>query len=553
MDRRGFIRSLALAGVGAAAIGACTRDGETSAAADARSTPLAPHDFRWHEATIADMQAAMRAGETTALDLVRDHVARIEALDWAGPALNSVIEVNPDAEAIAASLDAERARGHVRGPLHGIPILLKDVIATADRMQTTAGSLALVGATPPRDAHVAARLREAGAVLLGKNNLSEWNAFRGWPLHGGWSGRAGIGLNPYWLNTSTGDSSSGSAAAVSSSFAAGAVGLETYGSIVMPSALCGVVGLKPTLGAIGRSGTIGISFTRDAVGPIARTVADVAALFDALAGRDPGDPATDAAEGHLTASLGGLGDPDALRGARIGVWRRGDLWKRDPDANAVIEALFPVLRELGAEVIDPVSIPDWLEATGEHVGVMFPEFRFRIDRYLAWLTDSPVRSLADVVAFNEAHRDEELRIHSQSTLEGALHDKPLDHPAYRRALRSSAKLGRDGIDGALRRDRLDAILAPTFRRAWQIDLANGDDPMNGNGAAGPSNAAGYPHVTLPAGSVDGLPVGVSLLASAWEEPKLLRFAHALEQAIQAREAPRFREGFNVREFVPRSA
>ena len=551
MDRRGFLRTAAIAGagIGGLTMGACT--GGREEVRPGAISPSATSEFRWHEATIAEMQAAMSSGEATAVDLVRDHIARIELLDWSGPRLNSVIEVDPDAEAIAAGLDAERASGRVRGPLHGIPVLLKDVVATADRMQTTAGSFALVGSKVSRDAHVAAKLREAGAILLGKNNLSEWNAFRGWPLHPPWSGRAGMGLNPYWLNLSTGDSSSGSAAAVSASFAAGAVGLETYGSIVMPSALCGIVGLKPTVGLVGRSGTIGISITRDVIGPMARTVTDVAAMLGAMTGIDAGDDATMASQGYAEDDYLRALDEDGLRGARIGVWRRHDLWKDDPAANAVIEDLFPVLRELGAQVVDPIDVPDWLDATGEHIGVMFPEFRVRVDRYLASLEDSPIRSLADVVAFNEDHQEEELAIHAQNTMEGALEERPLTDATYLRSLRLSSRLGREGIDGAMRRHRLDAIVAPTFRRAWEIDLAAGDDPMNGNGAAGPSNAAGYPHITVPAGTVDGIPIGVSLMAGAWEEAKLLRYAFALEQATRARRAPTFREGYNVRAVVDR--
>jgi amidase len=492
----------------------------------------------------------MASGETTAVGLVRDHVARIEALDSSGPQVNAIIEVNPDAESIAAALDRERAEGHVRGPLHGIPIVLKDCFATADRMETTAGSLALVGSRYPRDAGVVAFLRQAGAVILGKANMSEWNAYRGWPLHGGWSGRAGIGLNPYALNFSTGDSSSGSAAAVAASFAAGAIGLETYGSIVMPSALCGVVGLKPTTTLVSRSGSIPISFTRDAIGPIGRSVADVAAMLGGMVGVDPLDPATAESEGHVHADYTRFLDPDGLRGARIGIWRRHDLWNK-PGAEEVVEELIPVLRRLGATVVDPVELPDWGDATGAHGSVMAIELRWGIERYLAELTGTDIRTLGDVVAFNQAHWKQELRWHNQALLKGAVDDLPLDHPTYLHELRRSRRLGREAFADPIRRHRLDAIFCPTFRRAWMINLLDGDDPFNGNGAAGPSNAAGYPHITLPGGFLDGLPVGVSFLARAWEEPKLLRFAFALEQALQVRRAPRFLVDHGVRAFVER--
>ena len=416
--------------------------------------------------------------------------------------------------------------------------MLKDCVATADRMETTAGSLALVGAKVARDAGVAERLRAAGAVLLAKANMSEWNAFRGWPLLGGWSARAGLGRNPYDLTRSTGDSSSGSAAAVAASFAAGAVGLETYGSIVMPSALCGVVGLKPTHGLVSRSGTIGIAHSRDVLGPIARTVADAAALLSGMAGPDPLDPYTEAGEPHVRNDYRRFLDPGGLHGARIGVWRRRDLWKHDEVARVAEEGL-DAMRDAGATLVDPIKLPGWLEATGEHVGVMFTEFRHDIDGYLAGLAEAPVRSLADVIAFNEAHRAEELRWHNQALLEGALDAPPLSDPGYQRSLRRSRRLGRQAIDGPLREQRLDAIVAPTFLRAWVVDLRGNDDPENGNGAAGPSNAAGYPHLTVPTGFAQGLPIGMSFMASAWQEPQLLRLGSAFEHATRARRAPGF--------------
>ena len=538
LDRRTFLRYSASVGVAASVAqlaAACTTEavGEVPA-----GTPSAG-PFRWLEASIADMQAAMTAGETTAVQLVRDHIDRIERLDWNGPRVNSVIETNPDAESIAADLDRERAEGHVRGPLHGIPIMVKDAVATKDRMQTTAGSLALLGSIVPRDAGVVVKLREAGAIVLGKNNMSEWNAFRGWPLHGGWSARAGMGLNPYALGFSTGDSSSGSAAAVAASFAAGAIGLETYGSIVMPSSLCGIVGLKPTLGLIGRSGSIGISFSRDVLGPMARTVSDVASILSAIVGVDPHDDLTAASAQHVDRDYTRFLDADGLRGARIGIWRRNDLWKERATAK-VVDAAIEVMRESGAEIVDDIELPQWLEATGEHIGVMFSEFTPRIDRYLAGLSNASVRTLADVVAFNEEHADEELRWHNQGTLESALSDGDLTGTAgYRKSLRRSADLGRRAFDLPMREHGLDAIFSPTFRRPWLINMLDADDPMNGNGAAGPSNAAGYPHITVPAGYADELPIGASFMARAWEEPKLLRYAYAFEQANPVRHAPRF--------------
>jgi amidase len=537
IDRRSFLKYSAAVSAG---MSAASMLGTTVARATAPwpTGPTGVLDSPWTEATIADMQAAMASGSATALSITRDHLARIEAMDWAGPRVNSIIEVNPDAEAIATALDRERSAGHVRGPLHGIPIVLKDVVATADRMETTAGSLALVGSKVPRDAGVAARLREAGAILLGKANLSEWNAFRGYPSRGGWSARAGVGRNPYALNYSTGDSSSGSAAAVAASFAAGAVGLETYGSIVMPSSLCGVVGLKPTSGLVSRSGTIPISFTRDVIGPIARTVTDVAMLLSGMVGADPLDPLTGSSEGHTPTDYLRFLDKDGLRGARIGVWRRPDLWKDDKLAKR-FEHLLPVFRDLGATLVDAVELPNWASATGEHVNVMFTENRFGIKRYLSELTNTDMLTLGDVIAFNEAHPDEELQWHPQNLLEGAFEeDWTLTGHDYLRSLRLSRELGQGAFEHAMRRHRLDAIIAPTFVRAWPIDLVEGDPPV-GNGAAGPSNAAGYPHLTVPAVFIGKLPIGISFLGRAWEEPKLLRFGYAFEQAVQARRPPEY--------------
>lgn len=549
ISRRRFLQYSASVGAAASAAGgtglACTTD-------TSNATTAAGDSFPWREATIADLQAAMDSGETTALQLTRDYISRIESMDWSGPQLNSVIEVNPDADAIAADLDRERRDGHIRGPLHGIPIVLKDCIATADDMQTTAGSLALVGSKVPRDAGVVSKLREAGAIMLGKSNMSEWNAFRGWPTRGGWSARAGIGLNPYALSFSTGDSSSGSAAAVAANLAAGAVGLETYGSIVMPASLCSVVGLRPTMGLISRSGTIPISATRDTTGPMARTVADLAILLGAMAGVDVLDPVTRRSAGRVPPDYRTFLDPSGLRGARIGVWRSKHVWKDEHVAD-VVEPLISILEDLGAEVTDPVHMPEWKDATGWHTSVMFNEFRPSVDEYLQGLSDTTIRSLADVVAFNEEHAAKELQWYPQGLLEGSLETLPLSDPGsdWSKSKRLSARLGREAFSSAMDGEALDAVFCPTFVTPWAIDLLNGDDPLTGNGAAGPSNAAGYPHITVPAGYVGELPVGVSFMARPWEEAKLIKYAYAFEQAVKARHAPTFLEEYAVRDFVPR--
>lgn len=321
-------------------------------------------------------------------------------------------------------------------------------------------------------------------------------------------------------------------------FAAGAVGLETYGSIVMPSSLCGVVGLKPTHGLVSRAGTIGIAHSRDVVGPIGRTVADVASMLEGMVGVDPLDPYTDASVGRVPAEYRRFLDPDGLRGARIGVWRRHGLWKH-AEVAGVIEDAIGMLRDAGATVVDPVRLPGWLEATGAHVGVMLTEFAHDVRAFLGELSNTEMRTLDDVVAFNEAHPREELRWHNQALLEGAVDPPPLSDPGYRRELRRSRRLGRAAIDGPMRTHRLDAIVAPTFLRAWVIDLRGSDDPNNGNGVAGPSNAAGYPNLTVPAGFSGGLPIGISFLARAWQEPRLIRLGSAFEHVRGAWRPPRF--------------
>lgn len=543
IDRRSFLKLSAIAGVAATSAGAL----QGASAGDRGRVPGA--SFRWNEATMADLRAAMESGETTALGLTRDYIGRIEAMDWSGPKVNSIIELNPDAEAIAASLDRERADGHVRGPLHGIPILFKDNFATADRMETTAGSLALLGSKVPRDAGAVKSLREAGAIIFGKANMSEWNSFRGWPNRGGWSARAGSGVNPYALGYTTGISSSGSAAAVAASFAAGSIGMETYGSIVMPSSLCGVVGLKPTLGLTSRSGMIGIAHSRDVSGPIGRTVADVATLLGGLVGVDPLDPFTAKSARHLHRDYRKFLDPDGLRGARIGIWRGFKNFDHGEEANRVVERHVRRLADMGATVIDPADIPHPADAIGHHIGVMLTEFKHDLKAYLSQLTNTDIRTLSDVIAFNERHAGEELRWHDQGLLEWGNEALPLSDPVYRKDLRLSRKLAREGFAAVMDRHHLDALFTATFIPAWANDLLNGDPPDQG--ASGPSNAAGYPHITVPAGYVGELPIGVSFLARAWEEPKLLRYAYAFEQAVQARHAPKFLKDYGLRDFVSR--
>ena len=555
-NRRSFLRAVAAAtavGAGVPILGLNTQRATAATSGGAPHAAVAPPPFEFEEATIAQLQDAMAAGSLTALELTRAYLERIATIDHAGPRLNSIIETNPDAEAIAAALDGERADGHVRGPLHGIPIVLKDNIATDDGMQTTAGSLALVGSRVPRDAGIAARLREAGAILLAKANMSEWTGFRAYPSSGGWSARAGQGLNPFALGYATGHSSSGSAAAVSANLTVGGVGTETYGSIVMPSSLCGVVGLKPTLGLTSRSGVVPISFSRDVTGPIGRTVADVATMLGGMVGVDPLDDMTSRSEGRLRTDYRPFLDAGGLRGARLGVWHDAELWESTAEEKAIRDAAVERMRGAGATVIEGCQLRGIEQAIGDHIGVMFYEFEAGLNAYLAELEGSPVRTLADVIAFNEAHPEEELRWLNQGILSGALCSEATfrDDPEYARSLRDSRRLARRLIDGLMHKHRLDALVAITYRKPWAIDLANGDPSFVGQGSAGPHNAAGYPSITVPAGSIGELPLGISFTAEAWSEPKLLKLAYAFEQAEPARRVPQLLDGYGERDFVER--
>jgi amidase len=463
----------------------------------------------------------------------------MDAVDSAGPRLAAVIERNPDALAIAAALDAERRAGRVRGPLHGIPVLLKDNIDTADRMHTSAGSLALAESIAPRDAFVVARLRAAGAVLLGKTNLSEWANFRSTGSTSGWSARGGQTRNPHALDRNPCGSSSGSAAAVAAELCAVAVGTETDGSIICPSRSCGIVGIKPTVGLVSRAGIIPISRTQDTAGPMARTVADAAALLGAMAGPDPRDLATAGAAGPLAADYTAFLDRDALRGARIGVVR--EMFGDNPHVQRVMEESLEALRALGVELVDPVTFPTRGRFDDAEYEVLLYEFKAGIAEYLATLgASAPVKTLADLIDFNDRHRDREMPFFGQEIFLAAEAKGPLTSRAYLEALATCRRLSRDeGIDAVMTQHRLDACLAPSGGTAHLTDLVNGDH-YTGTGSSTFAAVAGYPHVTVPAGDAFGLPVGLSLFGRAYSEPKLIGLAYAFEQATQQRMTPRFR-------------
>jgi amidase len=479
----------------------------------------------------------MASGRWTARSLAEKYLERIGAVDRDGPKVNSVLETNPDALATADGLDQERAAGKVRGPLHGIPILLKDNIDTGDKMQTTAGSLALVGSSAPRDAFIVERLRAAGAVILGKTNLSEWANFRSTNSTSGWSGRGGQTKNPYALNRNPCGSSSGSGAACSANLTALAIGTETNGSIVCPSSANGLVGIKPTVGLWSRSGIIPISVTQDTAGPMCRTVADAALLLGAAIGVDPRDAATARSAGKGRSDYHRSLDPNALKGARLGVTRAG--MGLTPKVEAFYNETLQALKSAGAVLVDPADLPDLEKSAGPlELEVMLYEFKDGVEAYLASRGSTvQVRTLKDLIAFNEREKERELPYFGQETFIAAAEKGPLTDLKYRRALRQLIPLARSAIDQLLMKHRLDALVGITGGPAWTTDLVNGDKFSGGSGSA--SAVAGYPHVTVPAGYIQGLPVGLSFMGGAWTEMRLIQLAYGFEQATKARHAPTF--------------
>jgi amidase len=542
LDRRAFLGHAAV--LGAAVAGGIKLPGGHGEPAEP-AKPSGPGGaapgvapFELEEITIAELQAGMASGRYTARRVVELYLARIAAMDRTGVSLRSIIETNPDALTRAEELDRERAAKGSRGPLHGIPVLLKDNIDTADRMTTTAGSLALEGSIPPRDSHVAERLRAAGAILLAKANLSEWANIRSSRSSSGWSARGGQCRNPYLLDRNPCGSSSGSAAGVSANFGAAAVGTETDGSIVCPASANGVVGIKPTVGLVSRAGIIPISHTQDTAGPLCRTVADAAALLSALAGPDPRDPATAAAAGHGETDYTRHLDRGGLRGARIGV-ARAKFFGYSDATDRLAEAALGVLRREGAVLVDPADIPNAGSYDDAELQVLLFELKADLNRYLAALgPTAPVRTLADVIAFNEREHAREMPFFGQELFIQAEAKGPLTSPAYRKALATCRRLARaSGLDAVLARHRLDAIVAPTGNPAWPTDLVNGDH-FTGSSST-PAAVAGYPSVSVPMGYAWGLPVNLSFFGAAWSEPTLIRLAYAFEQITMHRKPPKF--------------
>jgi len=530
MKRRQFLQTTAATWAAAIA-------NPVSALALEKTVPDTPPAFELDELTIADLQQGLQSGKYSSRELVEKYSDRITDIDKKGPALYSVIEMNPDAEKIATALDRERKEKGPRSPLHGIPILIKDNIDTQDRMMTTAGSLALVGAKPARDAFVAQKLREAGAIILGKTNLSEWANFRSNKSSSGWSGRGGQTHNPYVLDRNPCGSSSGSGAAVAANLCAAAIGTETDGSVVCPSSANSLVGIKPTVGLVSRAGIIPIAHSQDTAGPMARTVRDAALLLGALTGIDPRDDATNAGRGHSVADYTPFLDKDGLRGMRLGVARK--FFGFNERVDKLMNDLLAEMKKLGAILVDPADIPTQGKFDDSEFEVLLYEFKADLNAYLAGLgPQAPVRSLKDVIEFNEKNRDREMPYFGQDIMTKAEAKGPLTSKAYLQALRKNHLLTRtQGIDFVMKKDRLDALIAPTGGPAWPTDWINGDHFSGGYSSA--SAVAGYPHITVPAGYVFGLPVGISFFGSAFSEPKLIKIAYAFEQATKARRAPKF--------------
>jgi len=532
MNRRKFVRSGLVGSVALASVRALAGDRD-----DSEPVPPRPQAFELDELTIRDLQQGMASGKYTAQSLTQKYLVCVNEIDKHGPAINSVIEVNPDALAIASTCDNERKSGRQLAALHGIPVLIKDNIDTHDRMMTTAGSLALAGSMPLQDSFVAKRLRAAGAVIIGKTNLSEWANFRSSHSSSGWSGRGGQTRNPYVLDRNPCGSSSGTGAAIAANLAAIGVGTETDGSVVCPSNANSLVGIKPTLGLVSRAGIIPIAHSQDTAGPMCRSVTDAAVLLGVLAGVDPRDEATRAGTGKSLADYTTSLVPDGLKGARIGVHRKA--FGFNDAVDKLMQNCIDIIKAHGATVVDPADIPTQGKFDDSEMEVLLYEFKADLNAYLAALGPrAPVKSLKEIIDFNEQFRDREMPYFGQDLMIKAQGKGPLTEKAYKDALAKDLRLSRkEGIDFVMDKNKLDALIAPTGGPPWATDWVNGDHFTGGYSTA--SAVAGYPHVTVPAGYIFGLPVGLSFFGRAWSEPTLIKFAYAFEQATKARRAPEF--------------
>jgi amidase len=540
-SRRNFLRAGVTATLATAAYPAlgAARVGDpapTSGAAVQNLEHNFKKDFELDEITIDDLQKAFQSGQHSSHSVTEKYLARIAEIDKAGPMVNAVIELNPDALQIADALDQERKSKGLRGPLHGIPLLIKDNIDTADRMNTTAGSLALLGSRPPADAFVAAQLRKAGAVILGKTNLSEWANIRSSHSTSGWSGRGGLTRNPYALDRNPCGSSSGTGAAVSANLCVAGVGTETDGSVVCPSSANGLAGLKPTVGLVSRSGIVPISHSQDTAGPMARTVRDVAILLGAMAGADPQDSATADSRRKVFPDYTKFLDPAGLKGARLGVVRK--YFGFNDAVDQLMDALIGEMKRAGAEIVDPADIPTIGKFDESELTVFYYELKADLAAYLARRGGSSVKSLKDVIEFNDRNRGREMPYFGQDIFLKSEQKGPLTSKEYVDALALNQKLSRtEGIDFVMDKFKLDALVAPTAGPAWLTDLINGDHSAGGSSSA--AAVAGYPNINVTGGYLWGLPVGVSFFGRAWSEPTLLKIAYSFEQLTKARQKPRF--------------
>jgi amidase len=541
VSRRAFLGT-AVVGGAASALAGHRALADSKPGPDATPAPIKSSDL--DEATIEQLQQGMSSGKLSARSIAEKYLARIDEIDKRGPYLNSVIEVNPEALAIAEALDADRKQGRVRGPLHGIPVIVKDNIDTADRMATTAGSTAMIGAKPAKDSFVVGRLREAGAVILAKANLSEWANIRCSHSTSGWSGRGGLTKNPYALDRNPSGSSSGSAAAVAANLCSVAVGTETDGSIVSPATANGIVGIKPTLGLVSRSGIIPIAHSQDTAGSMGRTVRDAAILLGVLAGIDPEDSITADSKNHGHTDYTRFLDPKGLQGARIGVTRK--YFGSSELLAALMGEALDVIKKAGATVVDPAEIETAGKFDDSELTVLLYELKADLNAYLAKLGPSaPVHSLKEVIEFNERNKQKEMPYFGQDTFIKAEAKGPLTTKEYVDALAKNRQLARkEGIDAVMDKHRLDALVAPTGGPAGVTDLLNGDRMYSDTST--PAAVAGYPHVTVPAGFIFGLPVGISFFGRAWSEPTLLKLAFAFEQITKARKPPRFMGSADLR-------
>jgi amidase len=534
-SRREFLQTTLASGAALALPPTLSTAREVTRSPEAGAPGIKP--FELEEVTITELQEGMKSGRFTARSLVEKYTKRIEDIDKRGPAVNAIIEMNPDALSIAQELDRERKAKGPRGPLHGIPVLIKDNINTADRMMTTAGSLALVGSKPAKDAFVAQRLRAAGAVILGKTNLSEWANIRSSHSTSGWSGRGGLTKNPYALNRNPCGSSSGTGAGISANMAAAGIGTETDGSIVCPSSSNGLAGIKPTVGLVSRSGIVPISHSQDGAGPMCRSVRDAAIVLGALTGVDPEDGASAASAGKSQANYEQYCDTNGLQGARIGVVRK--YFGFNDAVDRLMEQAIAVMKKQGAVVIDPVEITTLGKFDDSELTVFLYELKADLNAYLARLgAPAPVKTLEDIIAFNEHNRAKEMPYFGQDLFIKSQAKGPLTEKEYTDALAKNHQLARiEGIDAVMDKHKLDTLIGPTGGPAWITDLIAGDH--FGGGSSNAAAVAGYPNINVIAGNVFGLPVGISFFGRAWSEPTLIRLAYSFEQATKAREAPKF--------------